>query len=156
MAHDKAHIKSNYPLPAYNYRVMVGNATLGFSEVSGLDLQYEPVIYKHGLSFFMGTKIIPGMPEPIRVTMKRGIVRNGNVKSLSEWMSDAYKRPFSLKKKRDVQIELCDENGQALVTWQVKSALPVRLSGPEFHADGNEIAIETMELVAYNMDIKYP
>ncbi len=63
MAQDKDQIKSSYPLPAYNYRVTVlrdGEAlVLSFAEVSGLSLQYDPVTYKHGLSFALGVKDHP-------------------------------------------------------------------------------------------------
>ena len=45
MAIDKDQIKATYPLPVYNYRVSIGSLTLGVSEISGLSVAYEPVIY---------------------------------------------------------------------------------------------------------------
>nr|VFK62426.1 MAG: conserved hypothetical phage tail region protein [Candidatus Kentron sp. UNK]VFK70499.1 MAG: conserved hypothetical phage tail region protein [Candidatus Kentron sp. UNK] len=153
MAETKADIKSVYPLPSYNYRVTVGGSeVVSFSEVSGLDLEYEPVRYKHGLSFWMGEKIIPGMQQPIELTMNKGIVKNRDY--LSKWMSDAYGNPFSMR-KRDVLVQLCDEVGKPVVAWKVKGALPVKLTGPTFDADSNEVAMETMELVAYGLEINY-
>src|SRR6476469_1835253 len=75
MAVTKDDIKARYPLPIYNYRVTLGSLSLGVSEISGLNIEYEPVTYKHGLSFVMGAKIIPGMRQPVKLTMKRGIVK---------------------------------------------------------------------------------
>jgi hypothetical protein len=76
MAQDKATIKSTFPLPAYNYKVTIYRGdnplVIGFVEVSGLSVEYEPVTYKHGLSFLMGNKIIPGMRQPIKLSMKKG------------------------------------------------------------------------------------
>jgi len=154
MPDNKAHIKAHYPLPAYNYRVTIdGKTTVSFSEVSGLDREYEPVTYRHGLSFWWGPKVIPGMQQPITVTLQRGIMKGR--KYLPEWMTDAYQHPFSMKKKRDVLVQLCDETGNALITWKVKNALPVKLTGPAFDANSNEVAIETMELLAYGLEIVY-
>ena len=61
MALSKGEIKASYPLPAYNYRVTVESDEVSFSEISGLNVEYEPVTYKHGFSFVLGDKIIPGM-----------------------------------------------------------------------------------------------
>lgn len=152
MAVTKNTIKTSYPLPIYNYRVTVGNKTLGFSEVSGLSIEYEPVTYKHGLSFVMGVKIIPGMRQPARLTLKRGIVKDSNF--LVSWLKSAYNDPFSNPKK-DVVIDLCDEEGKAVVRWTVVNALPTKLDIPTFDANSNDVAIETLELVAHEIKVDY-
>lgn len=157
MAQDKDQIKSGYPLPAYNYRVTVlrdGEAlVLSFAEVSGLSLQYDSVTYKHGLSFAMGVKIIPGMLQPIRLTMKRGVVKNGTF--LQQWIQKTYNDPFFSDAKRDILIDLCDESGAALIRWSVQGALPVKLDAPAFDANTNDVAIETIELVAHGLQVDY-
>jgi phage tail-like protein len=157
MPDTKDTIESTYPLPVYNYKVSIatdGNAeVMGFSEVSGLGVEYEPVTYKHGLSFVMGAKIIPGMRQPIRITLKRGIIKNRAY--LQSWLNTAYNEPFSMSKKRDITIDLCDETGKALLRWTVQKALPVKLEAPTFSADSNEVAIETMELVAHGLKTSF-
>jgi phage tail-like protein len=167
MAQTKAAIKSTYPLPAYNYRVTVlkGGETLvlGFSEISGLSVEHEPVTYKHGLSFLTGAKIIPGMRQPIRLTMKRGVIRQTNNEPgaddkgayLQSWIQDAYASLFSTTRKRDILIELCDETGQAVVAWKVQKALPTKLEAPTFDANSNDVAIETMEVIAHGLKVDY-
>lgn len=152
MALDKKQIKESYPLPVYNYRVTIDSVMLGFSEVSGLGVNYEPVTYKHGLSFLMGSKIIPGMRQQIRLTMKKGIGLGKNY--LAAWFHDAYSNPFKAAKK-DILVDLCDESGKPLVRWKVHGALPVKLDAPSFNASSNEVAIETMELVAHDMQVEY-
>ena len=34
-------IRTDYPLPIYNYRVEIGGTAVAFSEVSGLSIGYE-------------------------------------------------------------------------------------------------------------------
>jgi phage tail-like protein len=157
MAQDKAHIKSTYPLPAYNYRVTVlkdgESLVLSFAEVSGLSIQYEAVTYKHGFSFVMGDKIIPGMRQPIRLTMKRGVVKSNDF--LQSWIYNTYTDPFFSSAKRDILIDLCDEAGEPVIRWKVQGALPIKLDAPTFDANTNEVAIETMEFSAHGLQVDY-
>lgn len=152
MSQSKKQIKASYPLPVYNYRVTVGNQTIGFSEVSGLSLEYEPVTYKHGFSFAMGAKIIPGMHQPVKLTLKRGIAKGSDF--LASWLQTTYANPFKSAEK-DVVIDLCDEAGKPVVRWAVKGALPVKLDVPTFDANSNDVAIETLELIAHEIKVDY-
>jgi phage tail-like protein len=152
MATDKATIKQSYPLPAYNYRVTIGSDTVAFSEVSGLSVEYEPVTYKHGLSFAMGVRLIPGMRREVSLTLKRGVVRRGDV--LSRWMRETYADPFKAA-ARDILVDLCDEAGAPLVRWKVIGALPVKIDAPAFDANANEAAVEALELIAQDMQIEH-
>ncbi len=149
---DPDQIKASYPLPVYNYRVSVEGSTMSFSEVTGLNVEYEAVTYKHGLSFMTGTKIIPGMRQPIRLTMKKGIVQGNDF--LASWIYAVYNDPFAATKK-DILVDLCDETGKAVVRWKVRGALPVKLVAPTFDAKSNEVAIQTLELVAHDVQVDY-
>jgi phage tail-like protein len=157
MALEKSDIKSTYPLPSYNYRVTILHGpeavVISFAEVSGLSLDYEPITYKHGLSFLMGVQIIPGMPQPIRVTLKKGLVQRQDF--LHRWIDSTYSMSLLSSTPRDILIDLCDEAGQALVRWTVQGALPVKLEAPTFDANSNDVAIETLELVAHGLQVDY-
>ena len=157
MALEKHDIKSTYPLPSYNYRVTILHeaeaVVISCTEVSGLRLEYEPVTYKHGLSFLMGMHILPGMPQPIRLTMKKGLVQGHEV--LHRWIDSASTGPWSPGTQRDILIDLCDEAGQAVVRWTVQGALPVTWEAPTFDANSNDVAIETLELVAHGLQVDY-
>ena len=157
MAQDKDHIKSQYPLPVYNYRVTIlvdgKSPVISFAEVSGLNVSYDPVTYKHGLSFVLGYKIIPGMLQPIKLTMKRGIVQANDY--LHSWMNSTYKDIFFTNAKRDILIDLCDEKGEPVIRWKVQKAFPVKLDAPTFDANSNDVAIETMEFIAHGLQVDY-
>jgi phage tail-like protein len=150
-------IKSTYPLPVYNYRVTIlddSTATvLGFSEVSGLAVNYEPVTYKHGLSFLTGVQILPGMRQPIRVTLKQGLTRNADF--LQKWLNKSYLEPWSVTVRSDILIDLCDETGLPVIRWKLKQALPTKLEAPTFTASSNEAAIISMELIAADLEADY-
>ena len=153
MAQEPRDIKAAYPLPSYNYRVTIGSEVLSFAEVSGLSLQYEPVTYKHGLSFALGHKIIPGMRQPVQLTLKRGVVQSRDF--LRNWIDSVYNDAFASGTKRDIVIDLCDEAGAPVVRWTVHSAMPTRLDAPSLDANSNDVAIETMELAAQNLQVDY-
>lgn len=154
---DSSEINSGDMLPVYNYRVSLlnsdGPTPISFSEVSGLSIEYEPVTYKHGMSFAMGARIIPGMRQPIRVTFKRGITRSRA--TLKNWFTMANAVPVARRSKFDIEVALCDPNGNVVVRWLVMNALPVRLDAPEFNAAENAIAIETLEVIAGGVVITY-
>ena len=157
MALSKEQIRQKYPLPVYNYRVAVqgeGKApTISFAEVSGLSLEYEPVTYKHGLSFLLGSQIIPGMRQPIRLTLRTGIVA-GNA-FLQSWLAESHGKPLSKIPRCDVVIDLCNASGKAVVRWMVLGALPTKLDAPGLTADANDVAIETLELVAHGLTMEH-
>jgi phage tail-like protein len=156
MAQDKNQIKATYPLPAYNYRVTIlqdgASLALSFSEVSGLNVEYEPVTYKHGFSFVMGVKLIPGMRQPTRLTLKRGVAKGSDF--LYRWLNSTDTNPFG-NAQRDILVDLCDEAGGVVIRWTVQGALPVKLTAPTFDANTNEVAIETLELVAHGVQVNY-
>lgn len=47
MATDKKRIKSQYPLPAYNYRITIDATVVSFAEVSGFSIGHETVTYEY-------------------------------------------------------------------------------------------------------------
>lgn len=152
MAATRDDMKSGYPLPVYNYRVTLGSLFIGVSEITGLSIEYEPVTYKHGLSFVMGAKIIPGMRQPVRLTMKRGIVQQSD--AFYRWLRDTYADPLT-SARQDILIDLCDETGVPIVRWKVQGAMPVKIDAPTFDARSNEVAIEAIEIVAQGLQIEY-
>lgn len=142
-------IKNEYPLPVYNYRVEIGSDAVAFSEVSGLNIAYETSTYKESqtASGVPGPRvmIVPGQKQPTKLTLKKGIVRGTSVKQLFEWIRTVQ---INQVEKKDVFIRLCDEKGEAVISWKVQNAFPTKLDAPTFDAKSNDAAIESMELAA--------
>lgn len=149
-----------YPLPAYNYRVTITGdgvpQVMGFSEVSGLNVESEPIVYSHGMSFLVGRQLIRGRPKPIRITLKRGIF-HGRSPALITWFTRVLygNLPGDGSARRTVHIDLCDETGKAVLRWTARDALPIRLEGPVLDANSSETAVELLELIADELKISH-
>jgi phage tail-like protein len=155
MAETKDDIKGRYPLPAYNYRVEIGSTTLAFSEVSGLSIAHEVTTYKEspveGGAPGPRTLLMPAQRTPPTLTLKRGVVPGARVRELYAWVSS---KQANLIEKRDVFIRLCDENGEAVISWKASNAFPTKLDAPAFSAGSNDAAVESMELKADEVSVE--
>ncbi len=149
MATSKDEIKTTYPLPVYNYKVEIADAFVAFSEVSGLDISYETATYKESPveSGVPGPRVMrmPMQPNPATVTLKKGLVTGVSVPALFSWINATQAH---LNDKKDIYVRLCDEKGDAVVSWKVLNAFPTKLEAPKFTADSNDVAVESMELMA--------
>lgn len=148
MALTKDQIKTDYPLPVYNYKVEIAGTAIAFSEVSGLEVSYEPITFKESqTNGMMGPNIMhmPGMPEPVNITMKKGYVTKKSVPVLYEWINSTALNRID---KKDIVVHLLDETGATVVSWKVIDCFPTKLSAPTFDATSNDVAVESMELRA--------
>ncbi|MDZ8104381.1 MAG: phage tail protein [Nostoc sp. DedQUE12a] len=152
MATSAEDIKNNYPIPVFYYRVTIdGDDSHAFSEVSGLSIEYETITYRDGMSYKDGAKHMPGLSTPINLSLKKGIVRKDSY--LFSWISSV---KLNTVAKRDIRIDLLDETGAAVVSWIAINAFPKKLDAPSFNATSNEVAIESLELMANDLKIDYP
>ncbi len=146
MAESKDFQKANYPLPVYNFRVTVGGTSMSFSQVTGINLEFETITYKHGLSFWEGEGIKKYYYDKyVPVTLKKGTVKGINF--LYDWIKDKAEGP------RTLEVSLCDEQGQPLVTWRIAKVVPVKLVAPSFDAASNDVSIESLELMASGISV---
>jgi phage tail-like protein len=144
MAESKDYQKTNYPLPAYNFRVTVGGTDMSFSDVTGLGRGFETRTYRHGLSGWEGEQIVRYAWNAFSpITFKRGVFHGQTM--LVDWLQAGDIRPM--------EISLCDESGVPLVSWSVRRAVPIKLDAPEFTAGGQDPAIESLEVMVSGVDI---
>ncbi|MBI3238187.1 MAG: phage tail protein, partial [Flavobacteriia bacterium] len=57
--------------------------------------------------------------------------------------------------RRDITIKLLNEEHLPMVTWKVKNAWPTKVQSTDLKADGNEVAIESIELVHEGLSIQH-
>lgn len=156
MAQTKAEIRNTYPLPIYNYKVDIGKDTIAFSEVSGLNIAFETTTYKESNteSGKVGPKVfrMPSQPTTTTLTLKKGLVPAKSQPALYDWINSI---SINQVEKKDIVISLCDETGNAVVSWKVSNAFPTKLDAPTFDANSNDAAIESMELMADGLTIDY-
>lgn len=146
MAETKKDQKSNYPLPAYNFKVTIDGTAISFSDVSGLNVEYEKITYRHGFSYWEGESINKFyIDKYISITLKKGMVQG--IDFLYQWLKD--------KETRNVEVSLCGEEGQPVISWKIAKALPVKLEAPSFNADTNDVSIESLEVMAAGISIEH-
>lgn len=149
MALTKDEIKTTYPLPVYNYKVEIDGTFVAFSEVSGLNVGYETATYKEspieGGAPGPRTMRMPMQPTAATVSLKKGLVKGVSVPALYAWISATQ---INQNDKKDIVVRLCDETGAAVISWKVQNAFPTKLEAPSFTAESNDVAIESMELMA--------
>ena len=148
MALSKDEIKTAYPLPVYNYRVEIGSDAVAFSEVSGLSISYETKTYKESPveSGAPGPRVMnmPMQGTPAKVTLKKGLVRGSSVSTFFNWINSIQ---INQVDKKDIYVRLCDEKGDAVISWKVINTFPTKLDAPTFDANSNDVAIESLELM---------
>ena len=156
MALTQDDIKASYPLPVYNYKVDIGKDTVAFAEVSGLNISYETHTYKESSTEAgkAGPTVfhMPAQRSNTTLTLKKGLVPAKSKAALYDWINSVRLNQVS---KKDILISLNDETGKAVVTWTVSNAFPTKLSVPDFDAKSNDVAIESMELMADTIAINY-
>jgi len=56
--------------------------------------------------------------------------------------------------RRDLTISLLNEAHEPVVVWKVRNAFLIKVQSTDLKADGNEVAIETLELAHEGLEIQ--
>jgi phage tail-like protein len=139
---------ATYPLPKFHFIVDWGGTRVGFTEVTGLDMQVEAIEYREGNSPQYSKIKMPGMHKFSNITLKRGTF-NGD-KEFYQWINTV---SLNTVERRNLTISLLNENHEPVLTWKVINAFPVKVQASDLKADGNEVAIETLELAHEGLNI---
>ena len=130
-----------WPLPKFYFQVKWGDQEMSFQEVGGLDMEAQPIEYRHGDSKEFSVIKMPGIKKTGNVTMKKGIFKSDN--KFWDWFSQI---KMNTIKRVPVTISLLDEGGAPTMVWTLANAWPTKLTGTNLKADANEVAIETIEI----------
>ena len=140
---------AEYPIVKFHFQVEWGGTKIGFTEVSGLDVESEVVEYRHGASPEYSKQKMPGMQKYSNITLKRGTFATDN--EYYNWWNTV---KLNKIERRDITISLLNEEHAPVVTWKVKNAWPSKIQSTDLKADGNEVAIESMEIVHEGLTIQ--
>ena len=130
-----------WPLPKFYFQVKIGDQEGAFQEVSGLDIEAQVIEYRHGNSPDFSTIKMPGIKKFSNVTLKKGVFKDD--KSFWDWFN---KIKMNTIERVTVTISLLDEAGSPVQTWTLKNAWPTKITGTDMKSDGNEVAVETIEV----------
>lgn len=132
-----------WPIPKFRFEVDLGIelTNIAFQEVSGLDVENQIIKYRKSNSKLFSTEKMPGIAKYGNITMKRGIFPNDN--TFWKWMDEI---KMNTIKRRTVLIKLLDERGKVAIQWQLNNAWPTKITGTDLKSDGNEVAVDTLEI----------
>jgi len=140
----------NYPLPKFHFSVDWRGKRIGFTEASGLDAETELIEYRDGASREYSKLKMPGMQKYSNVTLKRGTFVADN--DFFNWWKTT--RTLGTPERRDITISLLNENHTPVFVWKIKNAFPTKVQATDLKADGNEVAIETLELAHEGIEME--
>ncbi|GFE50684.1 phage tail protein [Roseobacter cerasinus] len=142
MADDgSAQTQAIWPLPKFHFQVKWDDTELAFQEVSGLDIESEPIEYRAGNNPVFSTIKMPGMIKTSNITMKKGVFVKDN--AIWDWFSEIKMNTIT---RKALTISLLDEAQNPTMVWKVQNAFPIKVTGTDLKADGNEVAVESIEI----------
>ncbi|WP_341366039.1 phage tail protein [Yoonia sp. BS5-3] len=142
MAEDgSAQSASIWPLPKFHFQVKWDDTELAFQEVSGLDIETEPLEYRAGNNPVFSTSKMPGMIKSGNITMKKGVFAKDN--AIFDWFNEIKMNTIT---RKALTISLLDEAQAPTMVWKVQNAFPVKVIGTDLKAEGNEVAVESIEI----------
>lgn len=137
------------PYRSFNFQLEIDGVPLGaFSECSGLTAEGDAVDYREGTDLQPNVRKLPGLRKYTNITLKRGFTQD---KSLWVWYQNIFN---GIADRRNVTIILMNEERQAVLRWHAENAWINKIEGPSLKASGNEVALESVELVHEGLTIE--
>ena len=141
-----------WPLPKFYFSVTLGDiGPASFQEVDGLNSETQVIEYRHGDNPSFYPLKMPGLGRVGNVTMRKGIFVNDNV--FWTWYSQI---KLNTIKRQTVVINLLDETGAPKRKWTLNNAWPTKVTGTDLKSEGNEVAVESVEIAYETLAVDAP
>ena len=128
------------PQGNYNFHVEIGGISrAAFHEVTGLDSSIDVIEHREG-GWNLSPRKLPGQTKHANIVLKWGLSTD---RELIDWHQKIVDGEVD---RRDGSIVLLDRGGQETARWNFVRAWPAKYTGPALNAEGNDVAIETLEL----------
>jgi phage tail-like protein len=138
------------PYRGFNFRIEIDNTTVAsFSEVSGLTAEGDAVDYREGKDPMNNVRKLVGLRKYHVITLKRGYIKDS---TLWDWYSAV--ATGSANARRSGSIVLRDETQTDVLFFHFVNGFINKIEGPNLKAAGNEVAIESAEIVHEGLTIK--
>lgn len=137
---------SERPFTAFNFLVDITEldggpiASMGFSEVSGMEVSMEPKMLREGGNNGQVFQLL-GKAAYGQVTLKRGVSQDFG---LWRWM-DRVMTGMGKRAMTTITV-LSSDRSQVQAQFQLTGCLPVKLRAPSLQAQNGGVAIEEMQL----------
>jgi phage tail-like protein len=130
----------NDPFQVFNFFVEIeGIFAGGFSECSGLQVEFETHAYREGgVNDFEHTFVGPVKSGPL--VLKRGLTL---VDSMWLWFQETMRGNVV---RKNGTVYLLNKMHIPVLWWNFKEAVPIKWTGPSFNATSSEVAFTSVEL----------
>lgn len=133
---------------AKSFSVSIPSLTLEvglFTQVSGLSAQVDVMEYPEGgINTFVHR--LPTRIKQGNITLKRGVTKE---KALLEW----FEKSVVKVQPTDLSINVLDELGNTVQSWSFRNAYPVKWTGSDLNAGGNEFMTQSLEIAHSGMKV---
>jgi phage tail-like protein len=133
---------------AKSFQVTIPSLTLEvglFTQVSGLSAQVDVMEYPEGgVNTFVHR--LPTRIKQGNITLKRGVTKE---KALIEWFQNTVVKV----QPADLSINVLDELGNTVQAWSFRNAYPVKWTGSDLNAGGNEFLTQSLEIAHSGMKV---
>ncbi len=140
--------QSIWPLPKFHFEMRWENQVISFQEVTGLETEVQVIEYRSGNNKIFNTIKMPGLTKVGNVTLKKGVANNN--KAFLGWYKQIH---MGTIRRATIDIFLINESSQPSMQWTLQNAFPTKITSSDMKSDGNEIAIETLEIAYEHMTI---
>ncbi len=131
------------PYRNFRFRVEIdGIQTAAFSEATIPDSTTDSVDYREGTDVPVQRKL-SGLTKYGNITLKKGLTDS---RELYEWRKQV-EQSGAAKARKNMSLILIDEEGNDKARWDIVEAWPTKYDPSDFSAKGNEVVIETFEVV---------
>jgi phage tail-like protein len=139
-----------WPLPKFSFSVtgMPGHPV--FQEVTGLETEGQVIDDRARKSSIFSPVQMPGHARVGNVTMKKGIFVADPL--LWTWFESIRMNRIA---RSTIVVSLLDQTGAAPYRWQLNNAFPTKVTGTDLKSDGNEVAVESIEVAFETMTIDH-
>jgi phage tail-like protein len=134
--------------PFLNFNFMIESGGVidgGFQECSGLESSIDVIEHREG-GQNTTLKKIPGQTKFTNVVLKRGMYDD---MKLFAWYKSGVEGPPN---RISISIIQYDRHATEVARWNLSRAWAVKYTGPTFSAEGNDVAIETLEIAHEGID----
>jgi len=148
MADDKGEQQIR-PQPKFYFSVQFGDGTEAkFQEVSGLGTEAGTIDFRHGNSPVFSPIKMPGLHKVGDVTLRRGVVAADS--DLWNWLKEV---KANTPQRRTVTVSLIEATGKSARAWLLNNAWPTKITAGDLKAEGNDVAIESLELAHEGIEL---
>lgn len=137
-----------WPMPKFYFQVKWDSEVIPFREVTGMNAETQVIEYRSGDSKIHSTSKMPGLKKFGNITMKKGVFKSDN--KFWDWYSQA---KLNTIKRIPITISLLDETGAPTMVWELVNAFAVKVEPTDLNAEGNEAAIESIEIAHEGLTI---